>query len=62
MFSLSIAVMVLGGIGLCVAAFFVGRDVGRQGALDRLDRDVYLRREVLEHLAQVEGMKLVGHE
>jgi hypothetical protein len=59
---LSILVLVLGGGGLCVACFFVGRDFGRQRALDQLDDDVHLRREVLEHLAQVEGMRLVGHE
>jgi hypothetical protein len=48
--------------GACCVFFLLGRLAGRNALLYELESDVYQRREMIEKLAKLEGLRLVGHE
>jgi hypothetical protein len=57
-----LTVVALSGIGLAAVGFIFGRYTGRVALLNELEHDPHVRRRMLERLARIEGMRLVGWE
>lgn len=59
MIGLAIGLAMAVGIG---AAFLAGRGTGRNGLFWSMEHDTQFRRELLERLAKLENVRLVGRE
>lgn len=57
-----VAALVVAALALAVAAFLVGRRAGYHAFLWALESNDAVRRHMLERLAQLEGMRLVGRQ
>lgn len=59
MIGLGLGVAILAGLA---AAFYGGRQTGRNGLFWSMEHDPQFRRDLLERLAKLENVRIVGRE